>query len=97
LTIAFFDISGGEIFVILLVVFVVFGPDKIPEIARWIGKSVNEIKKATNEITEEISKETKDIRETTNKIKDDIQKTTRDIARTVEESGKKSQDKEPQL
>lgn len=97
MTIAFFDISGGEIFVILLVVFVVFGPDKIPEIARWIGKSVNEIKKATNEITEEISKETKDIRETTNKIKDDIQKTTRDIARTVEESGKKSQDKEPQL
>lgn len=97
MTIAFFDISGGEIFVILLVVFVVFGPDKIPEIARWIGKSVNEIKKATNEITEEISKETKDLKETTNKLKDDIQKTTRDITRTVEESGKKPQDKEPHL
>ena len=88
MTIAFFDISGGEIFVILLVVFIIFGPDKIPEIARWIGKSVNEIKRATSEITDEISKETKDIREAADKLKDDIHKTTREITKTVEDTGK---------
>ena len=97
MTLAFFDISGGEIFVILLVVFIVFGPDKIPEIARWIGKSVNEIKRATSEITEEITKETKDIRETTDKLKSDIRNATRDITKSVEESGKKPENKEPQL
>jgi Tat protein translocase TatB subunit len=97
LTIAFFDISGGEIFVILLVVFIIFGPDKIPEIARWIGKSVNEIKRATSEITDEISKETKDIREAADKLKEDVQKTTREITKSVEESGKNQKSKEPQL
>lgn len=97
MTLAFFDISGGEIFVILLVVFIVFGPDKIPEIARWIGKSVNEIKRATSEITEEITKETKDIRETTDKLKSDIRNVTRDITKSVEESSKKPENKEPQL
>ncbi len=97
MTIAFFDISGGEIFVILLVVFIIFGPDKIPEIARWIGKSVNEIKRATSEITDEISKETKDIREAADKLKEDVQKTTREITKSVEESGKNQKSKEPQL
>jgi len=97
LTIAFFDISGGEIFVILLVVFIIFGPDKIPEITRWIGKSVYEIKRATSEITDEISKETKDIREAADKLKEDVQKTTREITKSVEESGKNQKSKEPQL
>jgi len=97
LTIAFFDISGGEIFVILLVVFIIFGPDKIPEIARWIGKSVNEIKRATSEITDEISKETKDIREAADKLKEDVQKTTREITKSVEESSQNQKSKEPQL
>ena len=97
MTIAFFDISGGEIFVILLVVFIIFGPDKIPEIARWIVKSVNEIKRATSEITDEISKETKDIREAADKLKEDIHKTTREITKTVEDTGKDHKSKEPQL
>lgn len=97
MTIAFFDISGGEIFVILLVVFIIFGPDKIPEIARWIGKTVNEVKRATSEITDEISKETKDIREAADKLKEDIHKTTREITKTVEDTGKNHNNKEPQL
>lgn len=97
MTIAFFDISGGEIFVILLVVFIIFGPDKIPEIARWIGKTVNEVKRATSEITDEISKETKDIREAADKLKEDVHKTTREITKTVEDTGKNDKNKEPQL
>jgi sec-independent protein translocase protein TatA len=53
----FFDISGGELMVILLVAFLVFGPNKIPEIARKIGKGMNEIRRASDEIKREINKE----------------------------------------
>lgn len=76
---AFFNISGGEIFIIILVVFIIFGPDKIPEIARWIGKGVSEIKKATSEIKEEIDKETGDISKAAKKLKDDITNETKDL------------------
>ncbi len=55
----FFDISGGELFVILLVAFVVFGPSKIPEVARKIGRGLNEVRRASDEIKREITKETK--------------------------------------
>ena len=68
----FFNISGGEIFIVLLVVFLFFGPDKIPEIARWIGKGIGEVKKATSEIRDELTRETEDIRKQTNDIKKDI-------------------------
>jgi TatA/E family protein of Tat protein translocase len=75
----FFDISGGEILVILLVVFIIFGPDKIPEIARWFGKGMNEIKKATSEIQEEITRETGDLKKATKKISDEINKQAKEV------------------
>lgn len=50
----FLFISGGEIFVILLVVVMVFGADKLPEIARELGKGMRQIKNATNDIKREI-------------------------------------------
>ncbi len=53
----FFDFGSGEILLILLVVFLIFGPDKIPELARSIGKVINDVKRASEDIKTEINKE----------------------------------------
>ena len=53
-------ISGGEIFVIMLIVVMVFGADKIPEIARGLGKGMRQLKDATNEIKHEIQQSAED-------------------------------------
>ncbi len=76
-------ISGGEIFVIMLIVVLVFGADKIPEIARGLGKGMRQLKDATKEIKHEIQKSaedngldtdiTGDIQKEINKVKDDIE------------------------
>lgn len=47
-------ISGAEIFVILVIVVMLFGADKLPEIARGLGKGMRQIKDATNDIKREI-------------------------------------------
>ncbi len=47
-------ISGAEIFVILIIVVMLFGADKLPEIARGLGKGMRQIKDATNDIKREI-------------------------------------------
>ena len=60
-TLLFFDISAGELMVILLVAFLVFGPSRIPEIARKIGRGLNEVRRASDEIKREITKESKKI------------------------------------
>ena len=50
----FLFISGVEIAFILFVAVLVMGADKIPAFARSLGKGINEIKHATNEIKGEI-------------------------------------------
>ncbi|RWW92300.1 Sec-independent protein translocase subunit TatA/TatB [Flavobacterium cerinum] len=51
-----FGIGGGEFFVIILIVLMLFGSDKIPEIARGLGKGMQQLKNATNDIKSEIHK-----------------------------------------
>lgn len=52
-----FDFGAGEIMLVVLAVLLVFGPSKIPEIARNLGKFINEIKRASEDIKTEINRE----------------------------------------
>jgi len=72
-------ISGQEIFVILLVVLLLFGANKIPEIARGLGKGFREFQKATDEIKREMNNYSEDIRKETNDIKKEIEDTSNDL------------------
>jgi TatA/E family protein of Tat protein translocase len=56
-------ISGQEIFVIFLIVLLLFGANKLPEIARGLGKGVNEFRKATDDIKREMHSEVSQIKE----------------------------------
>ena len=49
-----FRFGVGELLIILLIVLLLFGAKKLPEIARALGRSINEFKKGTNDIKEEI-------------------------------------------
>lgn len=51
-------IGGSEIIVILLLVLVLFGGKKIPELMKGLGKGVKEYKKAVNGIEEEVNNAT---------------------------------------
>lgn len=52
----FLFISGGEIFFIMFIVVMVFGSDKIPGIAKGLGKGMRQLKDATEDIKQEIQK-----------------------------------------
>jgi len=86
-------ISGGEIFLILFIVVMVFGADKIPEMARGLGKGMRVLKDATNDIKSEIAKSaethgidtnvTKDIDKEIKKVKDGIDDFTGSVRRKL--------------
>ncbi|PHR72566.1 MAG: twin-arginine translocase TatA/TatE family subunit [Lutibacter sp.] len=87
----FLFISGPEIVVIMLIVVMLFGADKIPEIARGLGKTIRQVKDATNDIKRDIKDSAekqgldtdfaKDITEGINKVKDDVDEITGPIKR----------------
>lgn len=91
MSLPFLFIGGPEIFVIILIVVMLFGADKIPEIARGLGKGMRQIKDATNEIKKEINESSqkqgidtdfvKDINKQITEIKDDIDDLTGPIKR----------------
>ena len=54
------SIGYTELILILLVVLLIFGAKRIPEIARALGKASSEFKKAKNEIVEEGKELTED-------------------------------------
>jgi sec-independent protein translocase protein TatA len=84
-------ISGAEIAFILFIVLMVFGADKVPEIARGLGKGMRQIKDATNDIKQEITKSaekqgidvdiTKDVREEIDKVKEEVNEVSGSIKR----------------
>ncbi len=49
-----FGLSGGEIFVVVMLFLLLFGGKRIPETAKTIGLGMREFKKATNQIRDEI-------------------------------------------
>lgn len=51
-----FGIGGGELIFIIFIALMLFGSDKIPDVARTMGKAMAQFKNATNEIKSEIQK-----------------------------------------
>lgn len=85
----FFDISTGEIFIILFVLFMVFGPQKMPMIARKIGKAINQMKQATSDLTREFNEGANDITNTLDKEARDIRKEVYDTKKEFDKENKK--------
>jgi sec-independent protein translocase protein TatA len=69
----FFDVSGGELLVIMAAVFLVFGPKRVPEIARQMGKGMNELKKVTSDLTKEFQEGADLVKKEMNQVKDTVQ------------------------
>ena len=56
---AFFNLGTGEILLILLVVLLLFGAKRLPELARGLGKGINEFRDAVDDSKKQIMDETK--------------------------------------
>lgn len=53
---ALFNMGTGEIIIIAIIILLLFGGRKIPELMRGIGKGVRNFKEGLNDVTDEINK-----------------------------------------
>lgn len=83
------NIGPMELFVIFVIALLVFGPKKLPEIGRSIGKALREFKKTSEEIRgrieEEIEASTSEIRDAGKEITRDIDEAQKNIRDEIED------------
>lgn len=58
----FGNLGAGEIILIVLVILLLFGAKKIPELAQGLGKGMKEFKKSLKDVEEEIKKTDEDVK-----------------------------------
>lgn len=54
LALGFGNFGGPDVFIILLIVLILFGAKKLPDLARSLGQSMNEFKKAREDFDREL-------------------------------------------
>ena len=59
------DIGGPELLLVMFLILLLFGGEKLPQLARGLGKSVREFKKVTSEAQNEIKRAIDDAPEPT--------------------------------
>lgn len=52
-----FGIGPGELILIFVLALIIFGPQRLPEVARTIGKAVNDFRKTSEEVTTAVARE----------------------------------------
>lgn len=79
-------ISGAELVFVFFIILLVFGADKVPDIARTLGKGMRQVRNATQDIKDEIQKsaekqglDSKQIKQDIKEVKDEVE----DIAGSV--------------
>lgn len=85
MTLLFLSPSGGEIILILIAVLLLFGANKIPELARGLGKGIREIKNATSDIQREITKDVESNVKDFKRMRDEID-ITKDIQNDIKDT-----------
>ena len=53
---AFLGMGGPQLLLLMGAVLLLFGPKKLPELARGLGKGIREFKKASSEVTDELER-----------------------------------------
>jgi TatA/E family protein of Tat protein translocase len=85
-----FNIGLPELLIIVAIALIVFGPNKLPELARAFGRAMREFKKATEEVKESFQAETKDLEELKTSLSEErdnfLTHLTEEASETPEES-----------
>jgi sec-independent protein translocase protein TatA len=69
-----FNIGPAELIVVVLVALLVFGPKRLPDIGRTMGRSLQQFREATKEIRQEVKENLGDV-----DIRKDIANIRRDV------------------
>ena len=94
-----FDIGFSELFLVLVVALMVIGPERLPTVAKKVGRFLGKAKRSFENVKREVQSEfeTEELnkRLAENNILSDVKKTTQDVSDELKEIAKKAGEKMP--
>jgi len=91
------ELSIGEMLMIALAIVVLFGPDKLPEIARGLGEGVRKMRGAVDDIKTEIMKEADNPLSEIKKEIDNVKKSAQDYNPLADSKTSAAQEETPKI
>jgi sec-independent protein translocase protein TatA len=91
-----FGLGFPELLLIFVIALIVFGPKKLPDLGRSIGRAMSEFKKASDEFQDTMKSEMQDVKKSVNL--DEIKKLEQEIAReeTAKKTASETQEQQPE-
>jgi len=79
------QIGFPELIMIFVIALLVFGPKKLPELGKSLGKGLKEFKRATDEMKSTWHEQMKDVERSVEDVKRDVEKSVEDVKTSVNE------------
>jgi sec-independent protein translocase protein TatA/sec-independent protein translocase protein TatB len=76
-------VSFSTILLIVIIVFLVFGPEKVPEVGRALGRATREFRKAMAELERSVDEQTAPVKKAMTEARDSANANVAEISKAV--------------
>ena len=83
-----FGLGAGEILIILVIAFLLFGPKQLPEIGRQVGKAVKGFKETADDLRKSVEPEINLIQQEVKMVEQDFQASVKEAEEEIEKVGR---------
>ena len=89
-----FGLGVTEILVILVVAFLLFGPQQLPEVGRQVGKAVKGLKEATDDVRKSVEPELNLMQAEMKAVEQDLESSMKEAEESIKKSAEENQGEE---
>lgn len=87
-----FGLGAGEILIILIIAFLLFGPKQLPEVGRQVGKAIRSFKDTADDLRKSVEPELNMIQQEVKMVEQDFQSSMKEAEEEITAAGKQAEE-----
>lgn len=87
-----FGLGAGEILIILVIAFLLFGPKQLPEVGRQVGRAIKGFKDTAEDLRKSVEPELNMIQQEVKMVEQDFQASMKEAEEEINTAGKQAEE-----